>query len=594
MASAKHTSQIPSHQLVGYHGVGSIYELRTHWKEKQATLHSVMVAGLDYWNTDALQELHDPVLESILGVRKFYMPSLPDDEKYSKSAIPVVRFPRWLVCNRCHRLGKVPQEFNDIGFSGPVCNAAGCKGHGVPVRLVVACRAGHIDDFPWAYWAHGGKDSCNNPALRLTVQPGTTSLGGLMVSCLNPDCTDYKKEYSLGRALHQRFLCTGNRPWLNDREGCTEKGHALFRHSSTIYFPDVVSAVSIPPYSQELYQRLQKVAARDISRIQSAHKRGRDIDWEEILDSLRDDIRWLANYTDDQIIHALQSLAFINENRLEDHMANERLALLNGYPEIDRSVFVATPVPSEALTPNMARLFQSLVGVDRLRVVQVLNGFSRITHYGVRAALSKNDFDWKPAVELHGEGIYLEFNRDSLLKWAAQSNVRARVKPLADLAGDHQQEKAHPVSIFLHTLAHLLIKQLSLDSGYGMGALRERLYVNPREDTWMAGILIYVAATTATGTLGGLVRQANPARLEELLYSIYEEAQWCSSDPLCLETDKPVDDVLNLAACHACCLISETSCDWRNQFLDRALVVGLPGEESLGFLSGMLGEQTIK
>lgn len=586
MANTKHTSQIPSHQLVGYHGVGSIYELRTHWKEKRAALHSVMVAGLDYWNTESLQEIHEPILERILGARKFYMPTLPEDERYSKSAIPVVRFPRWLVCNRCYRLGKVPKEFKDVGFSGPVCNAAGCKGHGVPVRLVVACHAGHIDDFPWVHWAHGGKSHCDNPLLRLTVQPGTTALNGLMVSCLNPSCAEYKNEYSLGKALYGEFSCSGYRPWLNDHEKCGEKGHTLFRHASNIYFPHVVSAVSIPPYSQELYQRLQKDAASYVRQIQFSHNRGRVIDWESMVGSLREESRWLANYTDDQIIHALESLAFMTEKSLEDHMAKERLALLNGYPETDRSVFVAKPIPSESLTPLMSHVVQSLVRVERLRVVQVLNSFSRITSHSALAVLSqKNDLDWKPAVESHGEGIYLEFNHDSLLKWASREDVRLRIKPLASLVGDQRQNRAHPISILIHTLAHLLIKQLSLESGYGMGSLRERLYVNSHEESLMAGILVYVAATSATGTLGGLVRQANPNRVEELLRSGCEEAQWCSSDPLCLETDKPVDDVFNLAACHACCLISETACDWHNQFLDRALVVGLPGRESLGFLS---------
>ncbi len=593
MSNKRQTSQIPSYQLVGNYGVGAIYELRSHWNDKQAGLHSVMLAGLDFWNTEELPEIHDPVLENILNVKKFYMPALPDDEAYSRSAIPTVRFPRWLVCSSCHRLGIVGKEFDDEHFSGPQCRSCKTKGRGIPVRLVVACDTidssgrfhGHIDDFPWVDWAHYGGDRCEKPQLKLTVQRGSTALGGLMVSCLNPSCKGKNGDHSLGNALSAKFPCHGNRPWLNDHEKCSGTARAVFRHASNIYFPHVISAVSIPPYSQELYQRLQKIANTNIRRIQRDRKNGRKTDWEDIFEDLRDAHRWIARYTDDDIRKALEALAFVDEDSLEDHIVNEREALLNGCRETDRSVFVAKKVSSEEFTPSMSSLIQTLVKVERLRIVQALDGFHRIRTVGIPAELSKVSMDWRPAIELHGEGIYIEFNHDSLTSWSRRPGVIQRAQPLRTMADQKDIRRAQPISVMLHTLSHLLIKQLSLEAGYGMGSLRERLYIRPEGSPVMAGMLIYVAATSSSGTLGGLVRQAATQRMEELLQGTYEEARWCSSDPLCIETHEPIEGIRNLAACHACCLISETACEWGNQFLDRALVVGGPAENaSIGFL----------
>lgn len=62
------------------------------------------------------------------------------------------------------------------------------------------------------------------------------------------------------------------------------------------------------------------------------------------------------------------------------------------------------------------------------------------------------------------------------------------------------------------------------------------------------------------------------------------------SDPLCGESDGQGVDALNLAACHACVLVSETSCEKRNTLLDRGLVTGSPDDPASGFFSEILGQ----
>jgi hypothetical protein len=108
----------------------------------------------------------------------------------------------------------------------------------------------------------------------------------------------------------------------------------------------------------------------------------------------------------------------------------------------------------------------------------------------------------------------------------------------------------------------------------------------------MAGILIYTAAGDAEGTLGGLVREGEAARMLSTLIKALQGADWCSSDPLCRESRGQGFGALNLAACHACGLVPETSCTMSNRLLDRLLVVGDPSDAQLGFFSPLLQDMS--
>ena len=45
----------------------------------------------------------------------------------------------------------------------------------------------------------------------------------------------------------------------------------------------------------------------------------------------------------------------------------------------------------------------------------------------------------------------------------------------------------------------------------------------------------------------------------------------------------------NLAACHGCALVPETSCEEFNRFLDRGLVIGTFDDSTLGYFSDWMG-----
>ena len=137
--------------------------------------------------------------------------------------------------------------------------------------------------------------------------------------------------------------------------------------------------------------------------------------------------------------------------------------------------------------------------------------------------------------------------------------------------------------MLLHTLSHLLIQSLAMQCGYPASSLRERIYA----EDGRYGLLIYTGSPDAEGTLGGLVQQAR--RIDEHLVRRRWKPGVCArNDPTCAEHapgTSMTDRYLHGAACHGCALVAETSCEMRNDYLDRALVVpvlGLPDAAFFG------------
>jgi len=228
--------------------------------------------------------------------------------------------------------------------------------------------------------------------------------------------------------------------------------------------------------------------------------------------------------------------------------------------------------------------------------VRALTGFRR---YSADADLIPSDLslDGKrkqtlPAIEMFGEGIFLQFSEQFLVEWESRAEVQGRAGILIDrrakTAWAQRLDVPEPRFIALHTIAHLLIRRLAYASGYSSASLQERIYAHTDRPDHTAGILIYTAAGDAQGTLGGLVRLGDPDKVVPLMLAALDDADVCSNDPVCIESDRQGSSSLNLSACHGCALVSETSCETANRLLDRQLVLG--GHDVPGLLEGVLEE----
>jgi hypothetical protein len=211
---------------------------------------------------------------------------------------------------------------------------------------------------------------------------------------------------------------------------------------------------------------------------------------------------------------------------------------------------------------------------------------------GDRSQLALNPVPWLPAIRVYGEGIFVTLNRERLDEWASIASSR-----IQRMLSNHKSackesgrlpRRLTPSFVLLHTLAHALIRRLSFECGYGSSSLRERLYCSDDSAIRMAGMLIYTAAGDCEGTLGGLVRQGKHGRFEGIMRGAIEDARWCGSDPLCAESAGQGTDSVNLAACHACTLVPETSCEEGNRFLDRLTLIGELKRPEIGYFHQLL------
>jgi hypothetical protein len=205
--------------------------------------------------------------------------------------------------------------------------------------------------------------------------------------------------------------------------------------------------------------------------------------------------------------------------------------------------------------------------------------------------LSNVEPTWVPATQTRGEGIFIRLREEILAKWEKDADAHAHMQQLEAAYGRFRlNRKREPTGwpgaryLLLHTLSHLLIRQMSLECGYSSASLSERIY-HDLDGQPAAGILIYTAAPDSEGTLGGLVSLGEPDRFGGLFRDAIEGARWCSSDPLCAERE-PIDpeEFIHGAACHACLFLSETTCERGNRFLDRSLVIPLEPRPELAIL----------
>lgn len=267
-----------------------------------------------------------------------------------------------------------------------------------------------------------------------------------------------------------------------------------------------------------------------------------------------------------------------------------------GTPKVN---LLVRSVPMAAYETTVRDSFSRVAMLDKLRETRAFVGFSRL--YATPASdsakrwqlISRARKNWLPATVVRGEGIFLVFDQERLDVWEREHGEFHRGRLLAINQNLHAQaarrqvhaHDASPSFVLLHTFAHILISQLTFDCGYGSSSLRERIYFSDAHPR-MAGVLVYTAAGDSEGTMGGLVRMGSPGLLERTVARALDGARWCSSDPVCIESPGQGPDNCNLAACHSCALLPETSCEQQNRLLDRGMLIGTLDRPDTGFFSG--------
>jgi hypothetical protein len=369
---------------------------------------------------------------------------------------------------------------------------------------------------------------------------------------------------------------------------------ALQRGASNLYFSVTESALTIPPWSKKIQIAIDR-EFEHLSALMSAHP-----DEDRKRNSIIYAFPELINngYTYEQIESEINRRFDDKPDKSferKDIYSEEYQAFSGENQDEYQFKTVHTTVP-KLLKPYIS----DIVLVSRLREILALKGFRRISpdnpspdkdvFKGYKFDLEKDCISqnkkkkpWLPAIELLGEGIFIKLNENKIDQWMIHYKPRFKVLNERLQKSNISCENFSVSYILLHTFSHLLIRQLSLECGYSAASIKERIYCTYPDSIIMNGILLYTSSSDSDGSLGGLVRQGLPESFEMIFLNMINDAKWCSSDPVCIESDSQGYDSLNMAACHACALLPETCCEKRNCLLDRVSITGKVDKKELGF-----------
>jgi hypothetical protein len=598
--------------LLWAYGCGSIVDLPQM---------SVVVMGLNFWNPTncipigedrllgAVRKVLGPQVARLLGPPIWVDADGPYDpfSPEARIGVPVSPFPRWLRCPMCGRMAEVgsglfslkssPFRPDKTHFVHSNCDKARSPA-AVPARFLVACRGGHLDDFPWHYFVHGGPSDCPGP-LKFFEQGASLQTENLWVRCERCDASRSLVDAFGDRGQQLLPKCRGRHPHLGRADAnCEERLRPVLLGASNSWFPVTLTVLAIPTKGDKLAQLL--VDKSDLfSDVGTQAELGLAL---KVLGK-SGMLASLADYKADEIWVALQAMRGGGDGEQEspDLKRPEWDAFTSPNPPQNWPDFMVTRINAPK---GFESKFDFTVVAERLREVNALIGFTRVEppeeakEGGApppRAPLANGKHDWIPATEVRGEGIFLRFNSQRLAEWLARPSVKAREAAL--LEGHRAFRAARKLSppeenfpgityVLLHTFAHILIRELALECGYSAASVRERIYASEYGDTpEMAGVLVYTAAPDSDGTLGGLAQLGQPDRLGELIAQALARAKICASDPLCAEHVPNRDRSLHGAACHACSFVAETSCEIGNRYLDRSLLVRTLAGQELAFFN---------
>lgn len=607
--------------LIGYSGVGALV---------RADNDLFVVMDIGRWTDKGGEPAGEPLsyvdlLRGTLGLddktlRQPPLARLADNGAVDGACVPALRFPRWTRCPSCGLLHYLPWRTRDTegdgGTDDPRC---GCAKHSRlrQVDWVLAHPDGGLADIPWHFLAHpkqgSGSDCRENreePYLRLRRDRKTGQWRLLCDRCHASPPPTFNPRQPLPLQSDP-----ARQPWQKRGADNTLPSKQAFVilevNDPRLCLPRVTAGLVIPPESQvarnSVLDRLYRnhAARNELARCRTPLAR------KGCLRTLADDFGCTAQDLEDALHEIAKGWPLYGETATRGQLLEkEYQALTRPIPDqLEGEDFVTDHQTATwhglvlddgdgSRTRAIRDAVQQLVAVTRLREIRVFLGFARVNQgFDDRirpdsagdtgeptGRLVPPDLDdsqpWLPAIELYGEGIFFTLDEAMLRRWERQDGLVQRAGTMQqrlEKAGIRlNEEPPSPITprfILLHTLAHLLIRRLEAEAGYPAASIRERIYCAGGK-TPMSGILAYVAVPDIAGSLGGLAELAEPRRFIQLLASVFDHADWCSLDPVCAEHEGQGPSQLNRAACHACALIPEPSCQFGNLLLDRVFVAG--------------------
>ena len=406
-------------QLIYTFGVGALLDLPNT---------SALILGLDDWDTRHCLEIdEDRLLGAIQGrlgpqVKKLFLPPFsPDDQHRDPAApaigVPVAAFPRWLRCPLCDTLATIDSGIFKLiqdqwrpdrtrYVHGSCARAKTAPPTALPVRFLLACREGHLTDFPWVAYVHAQRVPCKPSRLTLREYGAAGDASDIIVKCV--ECGIERRMADAFDREMFKLQCSGHHPHLRKVEpGCLEEARTILLGASNSWFPLVMSALSIPPETSdtlalligENWNALKDTPSLEVARYVTAPSR-----MPSMVEFTAEDI-WRS-------IEARRQPSDVDTVDDDDLKVAEWERLTRDPVPTSSRDFLVRRAPAPR---GFERYFEETVLLERLREVRALLAFTRIESKGDFAdagyvddgretPLSRESPTWLPVSEVRGKG----------------------------------------------------------------------------------------------------------------------------------------------------------------------------------------------
>ena len=480
-------------------------------------------------------------------------------------------FPRMFYCPKCHKMmdiGRWQEKWNidkKWNMRPPKCfshstNTRGFSPNLQQVRFVLASmETGEIRDIPWdkvyakkgitdgqlPVWNFDTQDIPSKDVTFITKE-GSSDLIYMYVKTTDGEVV------TMAEIMMRYFVIDGKvyRP--------------VVYNANNVYFNYSISSVYIPTHEITDGQidiiKTCCVDGINVNRIKESYCK--DLSVKEIQAII--DNNFIApelNYTSEELFRLDEFISLTNEENYEEGVfcdEEERLVSekydWNGKPFYIKQLYLLKRVNVTSALVGYSRIdkisnncISAWKGTNSENPKQWYDAKSNTLSRDIPVAIhptcsNVHNVVNVPVVASNGEVFFIELNLEKVDKIDRE--------------------------VFMHTLSHLIMKELEFSCGYPVASMCERLYYLPESNTEEGagdkyGIMIY-SANGEAGSYGGISSLFETEDIKFLINQAWDKADDCSNDPICEDE--------NNGSCFACVQIPETACEMFNTKLSRVTI----------------------
>ena len=538
-----------------------------------------------------------------LNYRVRKLQSKIDDYNYKFRTDIKVYLPSYVPCPSCSLRDVDKWDIERKDFLESIKNINKYLTKSVSFRWIYVCVSGHISDIPfYKNSVINHKENCKRDNYEFKAKQASFKFSEYFVIC--KDCYE---SVQMTKVMRGGFLCEGNTPWKfqfkstdeTEIDKCESKVIVALKGDSVVCMPNVMSSIQIPPYN--IYQRLNdeliekklltKIEDFEVEYWDAKENKTSILSIENVIQNcinfirpyLSKDLSIPNNILRNFIIYYLENTNF-QERKLEkdyEYRYHEYLTFFNN----QNSEILSLRTQKDSINDFSIKTpyLRDLIIADRLTITVTTPTISRVNseYYGDEEAKSisikSNDVPWLPAVEVKGEGIIIDFKKNTLDSWYTRNKTFFETKLSLNNRNNYSifydTKEGLAKFYLLHSFAHYFINAMSSVCGYNSASLRERIYFSTDAEKFMNAVMITTSAGDSESSMGGLAYYGQMDHFLRIIHSTLPQLKICSNDPICSE-GSPGEGNPNFAACYSCLILPETSCEFGNKYLDRNCLIG--------------------